>query len=200
MGPWAKMVEVRPALTRQVTLVKEGTYTELQIYQRYSLGSGGGAPYPQDSEGNGSGIIMIYSNSIDATGAITANGANALLTAAEGSGGGGSAVSIYLVANAINTNNKVNATGGNGDKTAYDSYDGVGGNGGAGRIRISANSITGTSTPSAYTTGFDTEHNRKYASPNRPHLQAQNSRQTRPRLWCRYNPQQAQHTDQHQCQ
>ncbi len=116
------------------------------------LGTSGGNVLVNTGAG---GIIIIFVNTITVTGTISSNGSNA-----NGAIGGSSGGSIYLTSNYSTIGSSlVSATGG----TGVSGYGG-GGAGGSGRIRISANSISGTSTPSAYTSGFDTDHNRKYAS------------------------------------
>jgi hypothetical protein len=115
------------------------------------LGTSGGNVLINTGAG---GIIIIFAETITVTGTISSNGSNA-----NGSIGGSSGGSIYLTANSATIGSSlVSANGGTGIITA-----GGGGAGGDGRIRISANSPSGTSTPSAYALGFDTEHNRAYA-------------------------------------
>ena len=129
------------------------------------LGTSGGNVLVNTGAG---GIIIIFANTITVSGTISSNGSDA-----NGQIGGSSGGSIYLTANGVTIGSSlVLATGGTGI-SAY----GGGGAGGSGRIRVSANSTSGTSSPSAYTTGFDSVHNSKYASPE-PTLSAPGTEET----------------------
>jgi len=127
------------------------------------FGSGGGGDSrdgPAFFSGNGGGIVIIYSSSIN--GLITTKGEDGIYNSEGASGGAGGSIFITSVNISSLT---TNASYGTGSLAAYCPGGCAGGNGGYGRIRLSANSISGTSDPTAYTTGFDTVHNRKYASP-----------------------------------
>lgn len=105
-------------------------------------GSGGGASSVGVAGGNGGGAVLI-----DATGAVTVNGAiNANGTAPSGNlySGGGSGGSIYITCNTFagtfaGTNGVISAAGGNGET--------YGGGGGGGRIAVAYNPAAQTSAP-----------------------------------------------------
>ena len=129
-----------------------------QVY----LGSGGGGGGWGGIGAMGGGILLIFANNISVSGNIMANGNVGGNIGSRSAGGGGSGGCIILTASALSIGtNLVNVTGGAGGIGAVE----TGGVGGSGRIRFISNSISGISTPTAYTTGFDTAHNRKYASP-----------------------------------
>ena len=78
----------------------------------------------------GGGIVIIFANTINITGSITANAVNP-----GGSGGGGAGGSIFLKANTLTLGaNLATATNG-------------GGNGGSGRIAVGAGTLSGTTNP-----------------------------------------------------
>jgi len=136
-----------------------GTATLATIF----LGSGGGGGGSHDNlslagqtGGDGGGIIFIIANSLSNSGTISANGADGTATTdRRGASGGGAGGSILIQANSFTNSNTVTATGGTGGAASADinGPGGGGGGGGVGRIRIEANSITGTTNPAASTAG-----------------------------------------------
>jgi Domain of unknown function (DUF2341) len=119
------------------------------------FGGAAGVGYAGPAGNSSGGIIFIGADTLNNSGTIKSGGSTPGGTISPSGGGAGG--SIFITARTLTTGNSITALGGSG---------GLGGGaGGNGRIRLSANSITGTSNPGAYTTGFDTEHNRKYTSP-----------------------------------
>lgn len=113
-------------------------------------GSGGGGCYQGGSlsgdGGDGGGIIIIMANSVSVSGSVESNGQNG-----QGYGqgsylygtGGGSGGSILIQANTASLGTSlVTATGGTGYQTTRN-----GGDGGVGRIRIEADTKSGTTNP-----------------------------------------------------
>ena len=149
-----------------------GSYGAVAVY--FGAGGGGGAAglsygsadlstiFFGTSGGNvvtdtgAGGIIIVFGSTLTVTGTISSDGSNA-----SGQIGGSSGGSVYLIGGSSVTvgSSLVTAAGGTGV-----SGFGGGGAGGAGRIRLSGLSISGTSSPSAYTAGFDAEHNIKCAA------------------------------------
>ena len=128
------------------------------------LGAGGGGAggcsyygYAGTAGAAGGGIVIISAGTVDVSGSVEADGNNGTSNGnpnerGSGSGAGGS---IYLLGNNLTLGtNLVKAKGGTYGTSASD-----------GRIRLDYNTLSGTTNPSAYTDGFDTEHNRKYTSP-----------------------------------
>ncbi|HSH17219.1 MAG TPA: IPT/TIG domain-containing protein, partial [Verrucomicrobiae bacterium] len=123
-------------------------------------GSGGGGGGGHDNGpvtgkvgGDGGGIIFIIADSVTVAGSITSNGgAGVAAGTREGAGGGGSGGSILIQANSASLGTSlVTTTGGSGG--AASAPGGGGGAGGIGRIRVEADTITGTANPSASTGG-----------------------------------------------
>ncbi len=111
-------------------------------------GGAGGKTCTGAAGSNGGGIIFITANKIqlNSPGKITANGSNASnVGCPEAYGGAGAGGSIYLISNMSNLYaGFVTATGGTvAGSTA----------GGNGRVRLLSNSVTGSTTPSAYSVG-----------------------------------------------
>ncbi len=133
-------------------------------------GGGGTNTYSGGAGGGGGGAIVIASsNTINVTGAITANGGNGANGENyssgcsgyyyAGAGGGGSGGSIRLIANTISGNGTISATGGGGG-SGYQRSDTCwariyGGGGSVGRIRLEAVSVTRTAgTNPSFSLGF----------------------------------------------
>jgi prepilin-type N-terminal cleavage/methylation domain-containing protein len=116
------------------------------------LGSGGGTGV--GAGGRGGGMILIFARNVSLSGTISANGNNGGASATNGGGGGGSGGSIYI--GTINANigtSLITSTAGTGGTGYPGSNPGRGG--GVGRIAIYYNSsLTGTSSPAAYTQLF----------------------------------------------
>ncbi len=140
-----------------------GNYGVAALTQLF-FGSGGGgggdsgagsAGGPGLNGGAGGGIIFIIADTVDNNATIQLQGAAATTaTDGDGAGGGGAGGSLMIMANTFdNTGGTVTAAGGTGG--AKDSNDdaGGGGGGGVGRIRIEADSIIGSTTPTASTAG-----------------------------------------------
>jgi len=110
-------------------------------------GGGGGADATTGPAGsNGGGIVLIAANTITigSSGNIGANGANATV-----GGGGGAGGSVYLAANTATLNtNRVTASGGSASSGAV--ARGGGGAGGIGRIYIESPSLSGTTSPTSF--------------------------------------------------
>jgi hypothetical protein len=117
------------------------------------LGAGGGGESNYGGYGgNGGGISVIATSELSSMGLINANGSNGSNTAlGSGPGGGGAGGSTLLYANTLSIGtNGITSNGGAGgsDGGIY----GDGGPGGSGRIAIYyAESLTGSSTPKAFT-------------------------------------------------
>ena len=135
------------------------TYGAAELTTLY-LGSGGGSGADESdstggttgSGGDGGGIIVIFADTISVSGAIEAKGsAGGTYTgdcSDSGSGGGGSGGSIYLAANTATLGTTlVKATGGAGGSYSCSGWHGDGGSGGKGRIRVEANTKSGTTDP-----------------------------------------------------
>jgi hypothetical protein len=121
-------------------------------------GGGGTATKPGTSRtgGDGGGIVYIVANTVTVAGSITSNGAAGLAASTnKGGSGGGAGGSILIQANsaALGTN-LVTATGGANSAGNGTNGAGGGGAGGVGRIRVEADTITGsTNSPAASTAG-----------------------------------------------
>jgi hypothetical protein len=110
--------------------------------------------------GGGGGAVKITAQSIVVSGAINANGGTgggqSRGTAGGGDGGlggGGSGGAIWLRASGVQISGTVQATGGvtgNYDTSASPWCGGAGGTGGNGRIRIDAQTLSGTTTPAPH--------------------------------------------------
>jgi len=136
------------------------TYGSSSLDKLY-LGSGGGEGGSKDPRsggngGNAGGIVFIGTDTISVSGYIKANGRNGWpgqpsepYTAG---GGGGSGGSILLQANTATLGSSLVKAGGGSGGSGY-VWGGAGGSGGSGRIRVEADSITGTTSPAASTTG-----------------------------------------------
>ena len=133
-----------------------GTYGEATLANQIFLGGGGGGGGGNASSGatgsngvDGGGIIIIIASTItvNSTGNITANGVDATVGNADSGGSGaGAGGSIKLITNTATLDtNRVTATGGSSANGAANG--GGGGGGGLGRIRIEADTKTGTTTP-----------------------------------------------------
>jgi hypothetical protein len=138
------------------------------------LGSGGGGGSP-DTESDGSstsnvtgaggaggGLVAIFSSdSLTVTGSVVADGddgANARANAGEvGGGGAGSGGQILLVAPSLSLGGTITALGGGGGRSAWHGGapygSAYGGDGGDGRIRLEYTSFSGSTNPSAGSTG-----------------------------------------------
>ncbi len=123
-------------------------------------GAGGGGAAPggteQGSGGNGGGIILIFADSINVAGNITANGGRGGNSyPSPGSGGGGGAGGSILIRARTATlgSGLITATGGAAGWGSNDTYNGGdGGAGGDGRIRIEyGTSLSGSTNPAAST-------------------------------------------------
>ncbi|MFX1555401.1 MAG: hypothetical protein ACFFBV_15865, partial [Promethearchaeota archaeon] len=102
-------------------------------------------------------MIFIAADSVSNNGTIRSNGGSGTSTGdREGAGGGGSGGSILIQANSFTNSATFTATGGTGGARSSDpSYPGGGGgSGGVGRIRIEADTINGTTDPTASTAGI----------------------------------------------
>jgi hypothetical protein len=125
------------------------------------LGSGGGAGgsdigldggdcHTGGDGGAGGGAIAIFAPTVQVSGTIAANGANGTQDRSSGGGGAGGSILLSTV-NATLGSNRLLATGGGGAPDPSCSA-GWSGGGGAGRIAIYyASSITGTTSPAAFT-------------------------------------------------
>ncbi len=139
-----------------------------------SGGGGGGGGYGGawnilgGTGGDGGGIVYISANTITSSaGSVVNNGTDggaggAGDTIPAGGGGGGAGGAIYLAGNVVNVSGTITASGGSGGVTNVGSYGSPytelnggrsnGGNGGVGRIRVDANRVAGSTTPT-YTNG-----------------------------------------------
>ena len=156
-----------------------GSVYGINTLDNIMLGSGGGAPgnvnagtatgcYGYNGSPGG-GITLIYANNISMTGPLNAKGNNGIAgsgysghTWAGAGSGAGSGGSVYIIGDSLTVGTYINASGGTGGGSQY-GYSG--GNGGKGRVRLSYNTIIGTTDPAAYTTGVNVQHNRNYTSP-----------------------------------
>ncbi len=121
------------------------------------FGGAGGHGYAGPGSNHGGGIILISANILSNSGTITARGGDGGQVIAPSAAGAGG--SIFITASTLTAGSSTILA------TAGAAAIAEAGAGGSGRIRLSYNSITGTSDPAAYTTGFDTDHYRKHASP-----------------------------------
>ncbi len=139
-----------------------------------SGGGGGGAGYGGTwnvlggTGGDGGGIVYISANTITSSaGSIVNNGTDGGAggvgdTIPAGGGGGGAGGAIYIGGNVVNVSGTITSSGGAGGVTNVGSYGSPytelnggrasGGNGAVGRVRIDANRVTGSTTPT-YTNG-----------------------------------------------
>lgn len=125
-----------------------GTYGSSDLSTLF-FGSGGGGGNMSGNNGQiGGGIISISADTLTNSGSITSNGADATSASSEsGAGGAGAGGSILLSANTL-TIGSGTVTASGGAKSNGTVKGGGGGGGGVGRIAAySANSISGTSTP-----------------------------------------------------
>lgn len=138
-----------------------GTYGIADLSQIF-FGSGGGGGGDSgavtgagETGGDGGGTIFIIADTVDNNATIQLQGADGITaTDGDGASGGGAGGSLLIQANSVdNTGGTMTAAGGAGG--AKDSNDdaGGGGGGGVGRIRIEADTIIGSTTPAASTTG-----------------------------------------------
>jgi len=140
----------------------------------WHLGSGGGGGSP-DTEGDGSptsnyagdggdggGFVGIFSaTSITVSGDLTCDGEdgdNAVSLAGEvGGGGAGSGGTIYLAAPTLSLSGTVTTEGGGGGRSAWHSGSpygsAYGGDGGDGRVRLEYTTLSGSTSPTAGSTG-----------------------------------------------
>ena len=128
---------------------------------RLFFGSGGGGGGGHDDTplvgadgGNGGGIVFIIADTVVVAGSLSSDGDPGTAGGTiEGAGGGGSGGSVLIQANTANLGaSLVLATGGAiGGVGAI--AGGGGGEGGVGRIHIGADTITGTTSPGADTSG-----------------------------------------------
>ena len=134
-----------------------GNYGVADLTQIFfgSGGAGGGDsgdasdPGSGETGADGGGIIYIIADIVDNNATIQLDGA-AGITAIDGDGasGGGAGGSLMIQANTFdNTGGTITATGGAGGAKDVNDDAGGGGGGGVGRIRIEADSRTGTTTP-----------------------------------------------------
>jgi len=114
-------------------------------------GGGGGfgdfAPSPtgNGNGGNGGGIIVIYTNELSSSAQLTASGNQGQSgNGDQGAGGGGAGGTIFIKAKSADIGTIFSL-----GTSAAGGTSGGGGNGSAGRIRVEACSITGTTSPTA---------------------------------------------------
>ena len=166
-------------------------YGDLQKLYMGSAGGAGGQGYlaawnyPGKLGGDGGGIIYVSANTIEvedgisSDGSILATGTNGTVSSdlggsdiAPGGGGGGAGGSLYLIGDTVTIPVNTGAAGGTGGTTGYSNYGGTyvneggyahGGAGGDGRVRIDANTVTGTTTPTYYSAGLGSEGYYPYA-------------------------------------
>jgi hypothetical protein len=128
-----------------------GTAALTSLFFGSAGGGGGGTDKTGTSRtgGDGGGIVFIIANTVTVSGSITSNGANGLdASTNKGGSGGGAGGSIMIQANTASLGTGlVSATGG--VYSAPTVYDGAGGGGagGVGRIRVEADTKTGTTNP-----------------------------------------------------
>lgn len=113
-------------------------YGSADLASRIYLGSGGGAGgswHQEPAGGAGGGIVMIYAQSIEGSGLVTAEGGAAAGGEAGGSGGGsGGSILLRTNTNTIPAANFIISGGVEGSRTGFGSGNrGSGGRGGAGR-------------------------------------------------------------------
>lgn len=135
------------------------------------FGGAGGHGYAGPGSNHGGGIILIGANNLSNSGTITSSGGDGGQVIAPSAAGAGG--SIFITANTLTAGSSTILA------TAGAAAIAGAGAGGDGRIRLSSTSITGTTSPTAYTTGFDTTHYRQYASPE-PVWATWSSAQTQP--------------------
>ena len=132
-----------------------GNYGIADLTQIF-FGSGGGGggdsgAVTGDGEtgGDGGGIIFIIADIVDNNATIQLDGADGITaTNGDGASGGGAGGSLMIQANTWdNTGGTITAAGGAGGAKDINDDAGGGGGGGVGRIRIEADSRTGTTTP-----------------------------------------------------
>ncbi|MBI5066349.1 LamG domain-containing protein, partial [Candidatus Woesearchaeota archaeon] len=119
----------------------------------FHLGSGGATgEWNCERAGTGAGGVMIFANTISASGQINVTGENGGgPTGGYVGSSGGSGGSVLLVANSLTLGtNLVNASGGIGF-AGYKSS--IGGDGGSGRIALYYNTLSGATTPAQGYTG-----------------------------------------------
>jgi hypothetical protein len=131
-----------------------GTNNLSQIF----FGSGGGGSHDICGYGTpsygaiGGGIIFIAGENISGTsGSILAKGNNGN-NGGDGGGGAGSGGSIFLKGKTVNLSSQTTSANGGNASTAQNG--GAGGAGGSGRIALVGTTITGTTAPVAYQTGY----------------------------------------------
>lgn len=147
-----------------------GTYG-LQTLDKLYFGSGGGrggnnaSPHLGGAGGNGGGIINIAVSSITISGSLSAsgqNGSNGTCSSGHYTGGGGGAAggSLKLLGRSLNLGSSVVLANGGGAGSGCENgavRAGNGGTGGVGRIAVSYTvSITGSTSPAAYTASIET--------------------------------------------
>jgi PKD repeat protein len=126
-----------------------GGYAPISTTNRMFLGGGGGAGHTNNqaigSGANGGGIIFIEANQIiGANPKISANGANAVASTADGAGGGGAGGTIWLRANQVNSGLIVRTNGGRGGNSGSSGNRCLGPGGGGAGGRILTNVTTGS--------------------------------------------------------
>ncbi|MFH1641354.1 MAG: LamG-like jellyroll fold domain-containing protein, partial [Nanoarchaeota archaeon] len=123
------------------------SYGKSNLTNIYLGSGGGGGGYSNNlggKGGTGGGIIIIHSRTIKNNGSINASGSRGYDGISNGAGGGGgSGGTIYLDAGELNLTGKTQSLGGREGRSGYN----PGGVGGVGRIRLDADSITGTTEP-----------------------------------------------------
>ena len=109
-----------------------------------------GQPAWQRQEEMVAEFLFVNASTVTIAGTVSSDGVNGGTPAGNATGsGGGAGGSVVTKANTATLGSSlVTASGGLGDTTNYD-----GGNGGVGRIRVDSGSSTGTTSPSAYTSG-----------------------------------------------
>jgi len=144
-----------------------GSYGSTNLSTIY-LGSGGGESgtpvnYANNPGGNGGGLIIIYGNNIQNTGAVNASGndgSNGFSSAADdcqGGGGGGSGGSVLITGNVLSLGSSiitsVGGSGGVGGTNKWGGTCGAGGAGSTGRVAINYyGTISGTTSPASTNT------------------------------------------------
>ncbi|MBU0847197.1 DUF2341 domain-containing protein, partial [Patescibacteria group bacterium] len=133
---------------------------DLSTLEGGSGGGGGAADTDTSTErgaggGGGGGAVQIAANTVSISGNLTADGGNGgnhinANDGEAGAGGGGSGGAIKILSTSVTITGTVSASGGSGGTSQE--YGTTGGNGGNGRIRIEADSISGSTTPAASTT------------------------------------------------
>ncbi|BFT95226.1 hypothetical protein MNSC_12340 [Minisyncoccus archaeophilus] len=137
-----------------------GTANLSKIYLGSGAGESGSTVNTGNTPGgNGGGIIMVYGNTINSTGTITARGANGSAGGTTGSddcwggGGGGAGGSVMIYGKALSVGTKNYAGGGSGGVGSTNGWGGTcgaGGAGGNGRIAFRyLNAVSGSATPAS---------------------------------------------------